>query len=393
MKTLMSSPVMKRIILCLLILAAGFSGFLVLQKMKKPPQQVEAKERALPVEVVQVKTEQVPVVVSGYGEIRSRSVVPLSAEVSGRITSIHDNLEVGAVIARGEVLCTIDERDYRLEFESARTRLQTLSRDLELARKEFSRVSGLYKKNKVGTLSSVEKAEQAMNGINNQLSQVRQAMELAGLRLERCVIRAPFTCRITECRVEKGEYVSPGKELLTLVDDADLEVLVSLDSSDGVKWLRFQPSETGGSWFGRPEETACTITWTEDDRVRGSGRLDRVVRYDSANRTLVVAVHLDPDKNAFFPLVQGMFCRVAITGRSLESVVVLPAQAVSFEGTVYVVQDNRLHSRRVETSRVQDGKALVTGGLASGETVIITRLENPLENRLVQVEPVGTTPE
>jgi len=393
MKTLMSSPVMMRIILCLLILAAGFSGFLVLQKMKKPPRQVEARERALPVEVLQVKKEQVPVMVSGYGEIRSRSVVPLSAEVSGHITSIHDNLEVGAVIPRGEVLCTIDEQDYLLEFDTARTRLQSLSRDLELARNEFSRVSGLYKKNKVGTLSSMDKAEQAMNGINNQLSQVRQAMELARLRLGRCVIRAPFTGRVLECMVERDEYVTPGKQLLTLVDDADLEVIVSLDSSDGVNWLRFQPARSGGSWFGRPEETVCTVTWTEDDQVRSPGRLDRVVRYDSANRTLVVAVHLDPDKNASFPLVQGMFCRVDIMGRPLESVVVLPAQAVTFEGDVYVVRESRLHSRRVETARIQDGKALVTKGLETGETVIITRLENPLENTLVQVELVGTTAE
>jgi RND family efflux transporter MFP subunit len=291
------------------------------------------------------------------------------------------------------VLCTIDERDYRLEFETARARLQSLTRDIELARKEFSRVSGLYQKNKVGTLSSVEKAEQAVNGINNQLSQVRQAMELARLRLGRCVIRAPFTGRVLECMVEQDEYVTPGKQLLTLVDDTDLEVIVPLDSSDGVNWLRFQPARSGGSWFGRPEETRCFITWTENDRVRGRGRLDRVVRYDPENRTLVVAVQLDPDRKASFPLVQGMFCRVDIMGRPLESVVVLPAQAVSFEGDVYVVRENRLHRLRVETARIQDGKALVVSGLEDGERVIITRLENPLENTLVQVEPVGSTAE
>jgi len=38
---------------------------------------------------------------------------------------------------------------------------------------------------------------------------------------------------------------------------------------------------------------------------------------------------------------------------------------------------------------VQDNMALITGGLQEGETVIITRLENPLENALVRIEEAG----
>ncbi len=389
MKQKTSPSVFLRIFLCLLILGAGFAGFLVLKKMKKPPLQVEGQERALPVQVVRVQAERVPVVVSGYGEIKSRSMVPLSAEVAGRVTSVHPDLQVGAVIKKGEVLCTINDQDLRLELATAQTRLQSLSRDLALARKEFARVSSLYKKNKVGTLSSVEKAERSVNGIVNQRVQVQQAIELAKLRLERCVIRAPFTGRITERNVEVNEYVTPGRKLLTIVDDADLEVEVSLDSRDGVNWLRFRPRKDGGSWFGLPEETGCTITWTEKEEVQGKGRLDRVVRFDPATRTLVVAVRLEPGNTSSFPLVQGMFCRVDIVGRPLDKVFILPRRAVTYEGNVHVVRDKRLHTQRVEVARVQDNKALITGGLQEGDTVIITRLENPLENTLVRIEEAG----
>ena len=389
MKQKTSPSILLRIVLCLLILGAGFAGFVVLKKMKKPPLQVEAQERSLPVQVIQIQPEQVDVVISGYGEIKSRSMVPLSAEVAGRITSVHKDLQVGLVVKKGEILCTINDQDYRLEFETAQTRLKSLKRDLELARKEFARVSDLYRKNKVGSLTSVEKAERTVNGIINQRVLVQQAMELAKLRLERCVIRAPFTCRITELNVEQDEYVTPGRKLFTIVDDADLEVEVSLDSRDAVNWLRFKPGRDGVAWFGLPEETICTVSWTEDDKVQGTGRLDRVVRFDPQTRTLVVAVRLNPDNTAPFPLVQGMFCRIDIEGRSLQDVFVLPRRAVNFEGKVYMVSDGRLHSRMVEVSRVQDGKALVTGGLQPGETVITTRLENPLENTLVRVEQAG----
>jgi RND family efflux transporter MFP subunit len=387
MKAKTTAPsVLLRIFLCLLILGSGVAGFKVLKKMKKPPVLVEVRERPLPVQVLQVQAEQVDVLVSGFGEIKSRSVVTLPAEVAGRITSVHKDLQVGAVIKKGEILCTINEQDFHLDLKTARIRFKSLSRDLELARKEFARVTNLYRKNRVGTLSSVEKAEQSVNAIRNQLSQMEQAMEKAQLHLDRCVIRAPFTCRITRVDVEQDEYVTPGKNLLTIVDDSDLEVEVSIDSRDGVNWLRFQPRREGGSWFGLPEETPCTVTWTEKESIRGRGRLDRVVRFDPATRSLVVAVRLAADTRSTFPLVQGMFCRVDIAGRPLDRVFVLPRQAVTFEGNVYVVENNRLRVRRVEVARVQDGRALITSGLEDGETVIVTRLENPLENSLVRIE-------
>ncbi|MCI5180657.1 MAG: hypothetical protein D3911_15335, partial [Candidatus Electrothrix sp. AW3_4] len=150
-----------RIILCVLILAGGFIGMKKMKQMKKPPQKVERKEPALPVEVVQVRAEKAPVIISGYGEIISRADVTLPAEVAGRITFAHKDLQPGAIIKKGEILYKINEQDFRLNLETAQARLKSLTRDLELARKEYQRVSNLYKKKKVGTQSSVEKGEQS----------------------------------------------------------------------------------------------------------------------------------------------------------------------------------------------------------------------------------------
>ncbi|RUM36715.1 MAG: hypothetical protein DSY50_01915 [Desulfobulbus sp.] len=389
MKQTTSPSAKLRIILCLLILGAGAAGFIALKKMKKPPVMAEITERDLPVRVIRVQPQSEEVIVSGYGEIISRSTVPLSAEVAGRITAVHEKLHVGEIIKKGEALCRINDEDYQLELVSATTRLKSLQRDLELARKEFTRQSRLFTKNKVGTQSGVERAEQAVNAITSQLSQVRQARESARLKLERCTVRAPFTGRLTEVHIDQGEYVTPGKPLLTIVDDADLEIDVSLDSREAVNWLGLQPQKEGSAWFGQPGDTPCRVTWTEKEEVQGSGSLDRVVRFDSQTRTLVVAVRLDPGRDVAVPLVQGMFCRVDITGRALDRVFVVPGQAVTFTDNVYVVENNRLHTRKVTVARVQQGKAFISDGLRDGDTVIITRLENPLENMLVRIAPEG----
>uniref|UniRef100_UPI004056179A efflux RND transporter periplasmic adaptor subunit n=1 Tax=Candidatus Electrothrix sp. TaxID=2170559 RepID=UPI004056179A len=382
-----TGSVLLRIILCLLILAGGVIGMKKMKKMKKPPQKVERKEPALPVEVVQVQPEKAPVIISGYGEIISRTEVTLPAEVAGRIIFAHKELQTGAVIKKGEILYKINEQDFRLNLEMAQARLKSLTRDLELARKEYQRVSNLYTQKKVGTQSSVEKGEQSVNAIRNQIIPVKESIAQAKLQLSRCVIRAPFTGRVTELHTEQDEYVTPGRDLLTLTDDSDLEVQVSLDSRDAVKWLRFKPrTQEDRSWFALPEATNCTVSWTENDATKAEGRLDRVVRFDPRTRSLTVAVRLQPETSSAFPLVQGMFCRVDIEGRSLDRVFLLPRSAVSFEQTVYVTQENRLRTRKVEVARVEGGTAFITNGLEQGEQVIITRLEKPLENSLISIK-------
>ncbi|CAK8722291.1 RND efflux pump membrane fusion protein barrel-sandwich domain-containing protein [Candidatus Electrothrix laxa] len=377
--------VLLRIILCLLILAGGFFGMKKLQRMKKPPQKVERKEPALPVQIIRVQARTAPVSIFGYGEIVSRTEVTLPAEVTGRVTFAYQDLQVGALVKKGEILYKIDEQDFRLNLKSAQARLKSLMRDLELARKEYTRVKNLYAKKKVGTQSTVEKGEQAINAINNQIIQVEQSMDQAKLQLSRCVIRAPFTGRITELHADQDEYVTPGKNLLTLTDDSDLELQVPLDSRDALEWLHFQPGREGQSWFGLPEKTGCTVTWTEKENVRVQGILDRVIRFDPRTRSLTVAIRLQPDKDASFPLVQGMFCRVDIEGRSLENVFALPRAAVSFEQTAYIVKESRLHTRKVVVARTEGSTTFITDGLQEGEQVVVTRLENPLENSLVSI--------
>ena len=72
--------------------------------MKKPPAQTAAKERPLLVEGVEVKLSDFPVSITGFGEIGSRSVVQMTAEVSGKVTMIHPRLETGEIIEKGEDL-------------------------------------------------------------------------------------------------------------------------------------------------------------------------------------------------------------------------------------------------------------------------------------------------
>lgn len=375
--------------ICLLIIGGAGLGFVFLGNLKKPPVVKEIKEISLPVEVLTVQPQVYQVMLRGFGDITAPEKTTLSAEVSGRITLKHNNLETGRIIEKGAILFKIDNRDHLIDLTIAQARETILARDLEIAGAEFKRVSDLYKNNRVGTLSQMEKAESSLNSIKNQLQQVLQAGKRARIKLDRSIIKAPFTGRVGTVTARPGEFVSPGKNLITLINDQFLEIIISVDSLDASRWLIFNDKhrniKTIPNWFPPLQPVDCLITWSEDQAVQGYGVLDRIIRYDPKTRMFQVAVSLNKSLQSPTPLVEGMFVEVTIPGRILDNVFVIPRQAVSFTGTVFTVENNRLVSRRVEVIHHGDEVAIINDGLKAGDTVITTRLESPLENSLVRI--------
>jgi len=430
------AQVIIRIILCVAILLVGFLAMNKLARLKKPPVEAKQSERVLHVQGVIVKAEDTQTTLSGYGEVKPIKTVAIAPEVSGRVVYVHPRLEVGGIIPRGQTLFKVDSRIYaatqkeavaalhqlentvlRLEKQYAldRERQVTIERNRELARQEFQRLQQLYEVNNVGTLSGVDKAEQAYNAaidtadqlaralalyplqiqeINSSIEAAQARIAIAAVNLERCRITAPFDGRVKGSSVEMGQIVSPGQPVITLADDTSLEIQVPLDSRDARQWLQLKtnPSNGSGSWFSKPLPVSCRITWTDNPEAPPwVGKMDRVVQFNSQTRTLTVAVQIKPREQAphperSFPLVEGMFCRVDIPGKSLRNVVKLPRWSVSFDNTVYVANDqNRLMTVPVTVVRSEGEDVFISKGLNPGQTVIVTRLSDPLENTLLAV--------
>jgi len=416
------------IIVSLLLVGLGVAGLQLLAKMRKPPAEVASSERALRVEVQSVVFKDIEVPISGFGEVRALNSVLLAAEVAGRVVAVHPRLEVGETVGEGELLFEIDSRNYagaRAEAAAAvgrwratiarlkkqesldRNRLQTLQRNQDLARKEFDRVKTLFAKNKLVTRSAMEQAERAYNQTVDQTDQMASAVALYPVRineaqgslasaearqrlaltnLERCKVTAPFTGRIKMANLEPGQYVAPGQGIVTLADDSRLEIQVALDSRDARKWLSVEPDQ--GRWFGKVKPVPCKIYWVEDRTGHWTGVLQRVVHYAADSRTLTVAVAVDngaQGRNRGLPLVEGMFCEVVIVGKTIRQVAALPASAVSFDKTVYLVREGRLKTMPVSVARLEKEVAYINDGLAPGDQVIITRLSDPIENSLVEI--------
>ncbi len=279
-----------------------------LASLKKAPAQAVSQEQAYKVEILRAQPENVPVVLTGFGEARSIRSVVLSAEVSGTVIAVHPRLNLGEIIPEGDVLFQIDPRDSQTalaeadaqvaqlentaarlekEWDLEKRRLSVLQRTRDLALAEFQRLQRLYDESKVGTRSGVEAAEKAYNQALDQLKLLEQSVAVYPVRLRearaaldaaraqrertltqlaRCTVKAPFTGRITAKNVEHGQFLNPGTPAVTLADDSILEIHVPLDSDDARRWLLFEPSSGPSelAWFHSLRQVPCTVRWSQD---------------------------------------------------------------------------------------------------------------------------------
>ncbi|MCB2148568.1 MAG: efflux RND transporter periplasmic adaptor subunit [Deltaproteobacteria bacterium] len=444
-KSRQKKHVMLRIAICVLILVIGWVAMNGLASLKQPPAEAKTEERPIMVQTTTAQPRDYPVVITGFGEAVPLTVVTVAPEVSGRVVFTHPMLKTGQRIPVGEVMFRIDPADYEAGLQEARAgvaqwqtsvarlkkqfaidtqRVKTLERSAQLARTEFERINLLFEVDRVGTRSGVDQAERAYNGALDQADQLSQAVSLYPLQireaessllsaearlamaetnLSRCTVKAPFDARIKSVSLETGQYVSPGQNILTLADDTVLEIQVSLDSRDARHWLQFETPANDlppTAWFATLKPVDCTIRWTEDKTgTAWIGILNRVVKFDQQTRTLAVAVRVaatSATENGYrtLPLVEGMFCMVDIPGQTMRDVFQLPRQAVNFENKAFLVNaHNRLETVDVRVERIEGDYVYVGQGLNPGDTVIVTRIIDPLENALLEIADAVTARE
>jgi RND family efflux transporter MFP subunit len=226
---------------------------------------------------------------------------------------------------------------------------------------------------------------------------------LSKTNLERTKVSVPFDARVKTVTLEQGQYVSTGMPVLTLANDSILEISVSLDSKLASTWLDFEKAgdASNTAWFGNLTQVPVRINWRDD--AEWIGTLHRIEKFDQETRTINVVVRIAA-QNALNPtegeqsLVEGMFCRIIIPGKTAEHVVELPIECVSFakdsEGyqTVFLAKESpddgklRLAKVKVLESHKTKQSIYISDGLREGDRIVTTRLINPLANSLLNTD-------
>ncbi|AIF48864.1 membrane protein [Dyella japonica A8] len=146
-------------------------------------------------------------------------IVPVAADVAGLITQVcvQDNQPV----QQGQVLLVIDPSRYALALQQAQASLGSLRIALAQAEREDARNRSM---SNVVAAEVIEQGRMKVEQLRLSVTQAVAARDLAQLNLDRTVVRAPVSGKVTNMTLQPGIYLTVGKAALALVNTPSLRV-------------------------------------------------------------------------------------------------------------------------------------------------------------------------
>ena len=402
-----------KIVLPVLILALGFGAFQLLASMREPPQRVSRSYAGPLVEAIAAPLQQVQVVVEGQGTVRPDAQIDLVPQVSGIVVWKDADFKPGGTFAKGALLFRIDPRDYELAVQQAAVQVAQTHYQLDLAREEAAIAEQEWEKlhaadqtptDLVLRKPQLRAAEASLQGAEARLAE-------AQLRLDRTKVYAPFAGRVRTARVDVGQHLNVGQAIAQLYSIEKAEIVVPVPDED-LGWFTLplpiavsaastpntgsvsDLSAEGRSRafaFGR-EGASVEVSGTFAGRQhQWSGRVVRTEgELDPQSRMVRLVVEVEAPYGGIVdgipPLTVGMFVDVAIAGRTVDGVRVLPRAALRQGDRVWTVgRDGILSIRPVQVVRALKDEVLAYIDMTPEERIIVSQLSGVTDGMQVRL--------
>ena len=371
---------------------ATFSGYIgiVIDKLRQfwlpigalvliPAAVVWGQDRApRPVVVQEASVGEGGSVLELSGSFVARRSATLSTELAGLVKDIH--VELGDQVTSGDPLLTLDDTLARLSL----ARLQAAVRQAEVEAADAKRVasetaelltSGAFPATVVETNQA--RAEATVAALASQRAAAAEQSE----RVDRHVLRAPFSGIVANRVAEQGEWITPGAPTFELVNTEEL-------------WLEVE----------LPQDRFNALDPNQAVQLRGDagpgqvviGRIDAVVPVgDPETRTMTVRVGVDNKDHQFVP---GMSGRAAFSMNNAGAALRISRDALvrrpDGSNGVWIVREEA-GQLKAEAARVDVGRTLgelveVKSGLSAGDRVVVRGNESLIDGQAVRlVTPTG----
>jgi len=299
------------------------------------------------------------------GTVMSRSDSQLASEVEGRISWV---AEVGTIVKAGDVVARIDNKLAGLQLQSDKANAARLAAQLRYDSEQAGRMENLFTQSAIAK-STRDQAKSAKDMDAAALASAQANLQRSEYQLTHSDIRAPFDGRVVARLIQAGEYATPGKAVVRLVNTGSLEVSVQspIDAAHYVK-----------------EGTALTVV-LQNKPVTGVIRAIVPVG-DIASRTIEVRVTLPAGAG-----LVGDAAKVFLPAAAPHDVLAVPRDALILrEESTYVFKvDKKGQAQRVavETGAEEGPLVEIKGLVSAGERVIVRgaeRLETGQKVRAIQ---------
>lgn len=274
------------------------------------------------------------------GSIQSRTTVQVTPRTPGTITKL--TVANGQFIAKGALIAELDA-------ELTRRGLEEVETQLELATTLYERQKRIYDA-KAGSEIQYLQARSTKESLERRIASLREQLEVSK-------IYAPVSGIVDGVLARVGENVAPGVPMLTIVNTADMRVIVDLSES----YVR--DVNVG--------DRATIIINESGDTISASiGTVAKFV--NPISRTFAVEIPLTKVPATLRP---NMTAVVRINDVTVPQALSVPLASIVRDGDVAYVnvvgESNVVTRKRVETGMVSRDAVQIVRGIEAGEHVVV----------------------
>lgn len=339
-----------------------------------------------PVKVQKVGTSGTDSSLTYSGQIVPDTSLDLAFSADGYIVEIAQRegingkprlIQPGDLVAAGEVLARVDDEKYRDRVATAQANVEIASAAFLKAQQDWSRATALKETDSI-TGPDFDAARQEYSTAQASVAGAQAQLDEAQMSLANSTLTSPLSGVINQRNIEIGSLVRPGT------------VGFVLANTESVKAV-----------FGIPEAvlgevgvgTALPVSVVAMPGRTFAGTVTQVApAADQRTRIFEVSVSVDNPQSV---LRQGMVASVVV-GQGIQasgtlmvpmnSIVSLSAGAFA----VYTIKDDgdqpTVHLTPITTSEVVGNSVVVTSGLTSGATIVVTGVAQITDGQTVNIQ-------
>ena len=279
-------------------------------------------------------------IISVSGSIDANEQVEIRSEVSGIVESIY--FKEGTNVSKGQTLFKVDDSELRAQLAQAITRKN-------LAGENERRAKLLLEKEAI--------SQEEYDIASAEYRSLQSQMQLILAQIAKTNNKAPFSGKIGLRNISPGTYLTPTTVVTNLVSSNQLKITFSIP-------------EKYASEIKINHEISFTVSGSSEIFNAKIYAIEPIV--DTTTRTLLVRSKTDNKDGKLLP---GTYANVKVPLNIINNAILIPTEAiipVQNGKKVFISESGKAKEVKIETGTRTKESILVTNGLKSGDTLIIS---------------------
>jgi multidrug efflux pump subunit AcrA (membrane-fusion protein) len=319
--------VRKTWIIAIIILILGGFAYVNISGMKKKPKRKKAAQ-LLTASYLVVKNTDLPLIIEGSGQLVAKDRIEIFAEVNGVLQKTKKDFRAGTHFNKGELMISIDATEHKANLYAKRSEFQNLITSLlpdmkmefpEETEKWENYLNSIVIERNLPPIPETKSKKEKFFVTGRKVYSTYYSIKNLEARLDKYLIRAPFTGIVTQSNINPGALVRSGQKIGVFSNTDLFEMEMSVKATD-ISFIKLKDK----------------VRIISDNKQEWDGVVSRINAAIDLN-TQTVSVFIETKGEG---LREGMFPKARIESGKQKNTYEIPRNLLTENKFIFIIADD-----------------------------------------------------